>query len=75
MTTGYLLVQIVSIGLLLHLPLGLAASGWLYRKHASVRELICWGALIWLLPTVGAIAAFVLFNRSRTSPAAKIKHA
>ena len=75
MTTGYLLVQIVSIGLLLHLPLGLAASVWLYRKHASARELIYWGALIWLLPTVGAIAAFALFNRFSASPAAKMKHA
>lgn len=62
MTIGYQFIQVLSLILILHVPLSLLTLAWLYRRNASGRDLVFWGAVALLLPVVGAIAAY-LYNR------------
>lgn len=63
MSADFHLIQSLSLISLLHLPLGLLTFIWVYRKTETSRDLIFWGVIIWFLPTLGSIAALLLFRR------------
>lgn len=45
-----------------HVVLMLAAWIYLYRKAAAARDFIFWGAIVYFVPYLGAIAVFVYFR-------------
>ena len=45
-----------------HVVLMLAAWIYLYRKAATARDLIFWGAIVYFIPFLGAIATFGYFR-------------
>ena len=63
MPSGYLFIQVLSLVILLHVPLSVVVSLWLYRKQKSTRDLMFWMIMTWLIPVVGAVAAIIHCRR------------